>query len=723
MSSKKIVIFPYMLARVGGLPFSVLVDFRLEEGMDFDIQFSKFQLQLQNLSHSEVLLKGALQTSDSFFERIIRYQNKTITDFRKKENQTQRSVFQYLARTVGKTSPFSTLTTLSPFHLKGQTFKNIPSNLPKSNVRFNNQLVLELKKWIFNETEVLQFLELFINPTLNKEANDFVFFTEKNEEKIQRIEINQVIEIIIDNLITPINFNQLINQLIEIIDADKNELSAYVLQLIELGLIEVIFPNLIELENPFDSFHQFINDLPEFKQQDVLLSLLSFLKKKKLEFKNSKAQQRLIIKKQIIKALRQFGLEEIPLKYLFYEDVGKTLDYELEVNHISPILAIADGLADMVAPLMYDSMLSKVISFFEKTKLKSIRINLLEFVEQFFKQDFPENERYKKEIEEIRFFWKNELKNLMQLDDKGNLNFLSKDLLKIHQKVLEKFPFVKNKNTDFYSGHFQFFKEKEIQKAVINGMTSGHGKLYGRFSHFFPDNFIQDLRAWNKSEPDEIWVQNSDATVFNANNQDCFFDKKIGTTKEDISLGKLEIEWKEGGVVLYHKLMKKEIRIFDTGIVEPNQRSEMFQILKLFGVPHTSFSVFCNLVNELLQNSSTSQKYPRITIDNQLVIQRKSQILSQIDLPNQLSYADIMHWKNKYFNSDLLFLKILNQASSKPQLIDFQSPLSVLVLKKIINSKPEAIQFVEMLPSEKDLIEINEENFCTEFILQWKKEK
>jgi len=170
-------------------------------------------------------------------------------------------------------------------------------------------------------------------------------------------------------------------------------------------------------------------------------------------------------------------------------------------------------------------------------------------------------------------------------------------------------------------------------------------------------------------------------------------------------------------------LEKKQVRIFDVGIVEPGQRSKMYQVLKIFGLPHISFSIFCNLVNELLNQPEHFQKMPRITIDNRLVIQRKSQIISKEYLPQQIEYEKIILWKNKYFDTDLLYLKTLNQKISKPQLIDFKSPLSVLVFNKILNSKPNAIRFTEMLPSEKDLIKMDDEKFCSEFVFQWKKEK
>jgi len=709
-----------MLARVGGLPFSILEEFRIDEEKDFHEQFFQFQNQLQELSHSEVLLKGAIQTSDSFFENILRYQNKQTTNFRKKENQTQRSLFQYLTRTVGKTSPFSTLTTLSTFNLENNVFKNIQNDDSISNVKYNHQLILELKNWIFKSTDFLLHLEVQLNPTLRKIGNEFVFYTERNGEKIQKFEVDQVIEVIFSYLKNPSNLNELVNYLLEQIDANREGIINYLYQIEFLGLIEYSFPNLIENENPMASFCTFVKTFPKFEQQDFVYGFLSFLENKKIEFKYANAVDRLFIKREIIIALKEIGLEDVPIKYLFYEDVAKTNNFELNANLVLPFLEIADVLVEIFTPLVYDQMRSQVISFFEKNKIKENKISVLDFFEIFSQQEYSESEIYKSRIDEIRNFWKAELNTLIELDKNGNVNLSSKELLKIHQKVLENFSFVKKEKSNFHSGHFQFFKRKESLIAVVNGIAPGHGKLFGRFSYFFPKKFMVDIKDWNIPNEDEIWLQNKDSTVFNANTQDCFFHKIIGNEKEDVNLKNLEIEWKEGELTLIDSKLNKRIRVFDIGIVAPNERSIMYQFLKIFGAPHVSFSVFTEMVNQLLDEDKAIQKVPRITIDDQLVIQRKGQLISSENLPSLINYQDLYQWKNQNFHTNILFVKTLNENFSKPHLIDFKSPLSILNFKKILNSKPQAILFSEMLPSENDLIKIGEKKYCTEFVLQWK---
>jgi len=51
-----------MLARVSGLPFSILNDFNLNEEEDYEVQIKEFQKKLQELSHSQILLNGANPT-------------------------------------------------------------------------------------------------------------------------------------------------------------------------------------------------------------------------------------------------------------------------------------------------------------------------------------------------------------------------------------------------------------------------------------------------------------------------------------------------------------------------------------------------------------------------------------------------------------------------------------------------------------------------------------
>ena len=726
MSSNKLKIFPYQLARVSGLPFSILNDFRLGENEDFEKQLKEFQIKLQELSHSQVLLKGALQTSDSFFENIIRYQKKPISTFRKKEFQTQRSLFQYLARTVAKTSPFSTLTTLTPMQLEGNIFKNIPLKVVANHVQFNHQLFVEIKHWILENSEVIQFLNVKINASLKWVNEDLIFYIHQNqEEKVQRIENDESIALILNQLKSPIPFRQLLNNLSELIEAEELELKNYLMQLFAIGLLEFEIPVFIHTENREGQWLEWIKTLPEFRDQKEIITLFLFLKNSKSKLQSAEAKERLLLKKEITKKLRDFGIDDVLSKYLFYENVGTEFSISLDKEEVEPILNLTSELAKLAMPFCLDLMSSKMISFFEKKKKKKIRINLLEFFEQFFQQDIDEIENDKNQLNDYYHFWKKEINDLIQLDETGNINFYISDLMKIDEKMRERFslkPFDENKE-QLLSGHFQFFYEKEKLKAVVNGIAPGNGKLFGRFSYFFPKEFNQALRNWNQTDEKESWIQNNDSTVFNANSHEDFFSEKI----ENRWFKHLEIEWNDGAFSLWNAERNQSVKIFDTGIVAPNQRSKMFQLLKVFGVPHISFSFLRKIVNELLNEKEFYQNLPIITIDNQLVIQRKGQIFSTNYLPNpsQLDsekefYDKLLAWRKMYLNSDFQFIKILHEPSVKPQLIDFKSPLSLLVFRKILNQKPKAILLEEMLPSEEN---IKEEKFCKEIVIQWKKEK
>ena len=151
-------------------------------------------------------------------------------------------------------------------------------------------------------------------------------------------------------------------------------------------------------------------------------------------------------------------------------------------------------------------------------------------------------------------------------------------------------------------------------------------------------------------------------------------------------------------------------------------------MLKIFGAPFISFSVINEIVNELLQNDLEVIEIPRITIDDKLVVQRKGKIIPDKYLYNKnrkeskLEFIKkINEWRKDHQIPDLTFIKTIRK--NKPQLIDFNSPLSVLVFDKILNSKPEAIIFSEMLPKKNDLLINNGAPYCTEFVFQWKKEK
>ena len=728
-----------MLARVGGLPFSMLEEFRIKEEEDYHEAMLMFQKKLQDLSQSEVLLKGVVQTSESFFERIIKFQNKPITSFRKKEFQTQRSLFQYFSRTIGKTSPFSTLTTLSPFHLEDKVFKNISTDFLKSKLQYNNQLFFEIKNWVLAQTEIHPFLNLVANPTIQQLDNDLLFLKNKLDgEPFNKIETNEVIAIILEKVNSTLSFQELVNELKEVIEAEESDIVNYLFQLIDLGLLNFVFPNLKGNSNRVGDWLRWVKSFPKFDGQDKLIHLFTFLKNSKFAFQNGNSRERIKIKTFIIKTLSDLGFEEIPIKYLFYEDVGKECKITVREEKVESILLITHQLVELIEPLMYDKMLSKVYSFFENKENKIKRIGLLDFYEQFSQQDISESEFYQNQINKRRVFWKKELKKIVQLDEKDNVNLLLQELNTIHDKMR-----IQNLDNQLstrrihsLSGHFQFFEENNLTKGVLNGISPGYGKLFGRFTSFFPTTTLQDFKKWNKEESEnEIWIQNDDASIYNANSDQPFFQKKISIRNSDssfteaVSLENIELRWdaKLKEIELWEKQLDKRIKVFDTGVVSPSQRSLLFQILKIFGAPFVSISILTELVNELLEKDVAVKDIPRITIDKQLVIQRKGSIIPKESFykKGKKEYREdffqgINEWRKLFSIPEITYIKHIDSTNHKPQLIDFKSPLSVLVFEKILNSGSDAILFNEMLPTENQLEEIEGEKYCTEFVLQWK---
>ena len=231
------------------------------------------------------------------------------------------------------------------------------------------------------------------------------------------------------------------------------------------------------------------------------------------------------------------------------------------------------------------------------------------------------------------------------------------------------------------------------------------------------------MKKWNTNSKNEIWIQNDDSTVFNANIAKTFFSKKI----ENKDFKNLEIEWKNKTLSLWNVKENRPVRVFDTGIISPQQRSKMFQLLKVFGASHVSFSFLCKIVNELFTDLEWYRQLPRITIDNHLVIQRSMKYLSAGYFPNLSTsyskkefYEILQFWRKQTLKSDIVFIKLPYRPHSKPQLIDFKSPLSMQSFQKILNSKPKAILFEEMLPNKGNILD---SEFCNEIVIQWKKER
>lgn len=218
----------------------------------FDDELRSARKTLRNLAADENLQKGLLLSSQSLLHSIEEYIHNDGQTPTKKEYKTEEGLIKYISRMYAKTSPFSTFTNLVMGRLSTST--NNHSNLihsekntePKviSHIRLNNFLYQYLRGLLTKNPNVYHNFLLRPNPTIQKYEDHYRFLTNSNNiEAFQRIPANPVMEVFLvlcSNHKEGLRYHDLVQTIIEneYIDASKEDIGAFVDQLIDYGFLE-----------------------------------------------------------------------------------------------------------------------------------------------------------------------------------------------------------------------------------------------------------------------------------------------------------------------------------------------------------------------------------------------------------------------------------------------------------------------------------------------------
>lgn len=328
-----------------------------------------------------------------------------------------------------------------------------------------------------------------------------------------------------------------------------------------------------------------------------------------------------------------------------------------------------------------------------------------------------------------------------------------------------------NEDNNFFGSFIQFFqnegnKGKDHFMAVANGTFSGYGKMLSRFMHIFDDEVTEELRRWNvglKAE-DEIYVEDCDASYFNANLHPPLMPFEIWMpgghnslpSDKQLPITDFEITYEEGKKELHliHKPSSKRAYVFDLGFQGQMGRSQLFQLLEkftgaayYFTQPVTSVATTVyrkqNKPEETEEGKPVILKSPRVVLENKVILQRKTWLFP-VELvperePNETdaSYFNrVATWRHEndlpsevfvFINPDRMGggnvphekMKRLTRDDYKPQYINFDNPVLVLLFEKMMVKVPQTVKIQEMRPGSAELLQVDDKRYVTEFMVQW----
>jgi len=446
------------------------------------------------------------------------------------------------------------------------------------------------------------------------------------------------------------------------------------------------------------------------------------------------------------------------IKNIIYEDSKINLEITINKDLLYEFIYKLDKFINVFSFLcsVYHIDQDDVLSFYKKMSIVGSDVEFLEFYEFYYK-----NKNVEFEPEKIARKSLPNKKNILQMQlyevikggiipDSNEIHFGEEKLVEIESYFKKE---KKNKNIS-YTAFIQFYEVKDnnnksILMGVVNHIAQGNGKYYSRFLSLIDAKITKKIEDWNILKmQDQIYCENNDASAFNANIHPSLFPFEIIAPNsnysrlpfdQQININDVSIKYNiiEDSLDLYYKKDKK-ISFFDLGFETASNRSSSFQLMCSFG-NNNYFNVrfFTKIIDSISQKIYTDNVVgkviflPRIIYSETIVLQRKRWYVP-VDLIKKICFSknevDFFTQFQKFkIHLDLpveVFIsehsnKEVNNKENKPQYINFLSPVSVKLARKLINVFEHGILFEEMHPNSEQLINTNIGKYAAEYVVQW----
>ncbi|MEQ1746972.1 MAG: hypothetical protein ABMA02_16185, partial [Saprospiraceae bacterium] len=252
---------------------------------------------------------------------------------------------------------------------------------------------------------------------------------------------------------------------------------------------------------------------------------------------------------------------------------------------------------------------------------------------------------------------------------------------------------------------FQVFPKNDQWHAVVNALYPSGGKMFARWLHLFP----QAASTW-LNEPGRA-IPFPWQGFFNANYQPATAVStlavpggrvRVCTGGREYLLGNVEVAQVHGSLVLRDRATGQPLTLTDLGLEAPDTRPPVMHLLWLLGVPYVS-------VEALLPEDGGWQEL------NTGIWQRPRQGNNNVVMARAAWAVEQEHW-GEWLDADkpeaVFFQKmhtalgnlgvprhlLANLAGQQAQYFDRDSPLSMLLFKKMLRQGTGILRLTEFLP-------------------------
>ena len=755
-------LFPYVLIRQSTLPLDLVSALGTKENTPEETLFNEILHQniaaLKSFSDNPVLQNGLLYSSHSLLERLPSFRDKPSVLFRKKEWQTARTLAQYLTRIAAKTSPFAGFTAIGV----AGTGNNPPTGIDPEHTsayQYNHLLFSWLKELFLAYPPLYHLLDVRINQMVLTSEEDYMFLlNSRNVESVQYLEKQPLVNWIITLLQKgSLRYDLLVGEIAVATEESTQAIEPYLLQLLSIGLLDFDWELPLASRRFLSLFTKKIKALPEFEKKEFITGVLDFLQKtittypllpspmeKKLLLQ-SVSRQLLVLKKELFPEDNPAPQDKgffgrfLPLDYPFsdeqviYEDKYLPFAGQLSQDQLTHFTKRFDLVFNLVKTYVYNDSSSLIKDTFSQGSASGKPVPLLLFYEKYY--------QIHKSREETSPAG-NTLVQWVKKNISGNAREVSLPLEAFRVSDREN-----NKQTvENYGALIQPFEDHGHPCAVVNATFRGNGRMWGRYLDHLPPVILKAVRDKKELQQNDcLLAEISDASCMNANLHPPILPYQIVIAmgesdfppEQQLALKDLVIDLNpdEKTVFLMHKPTGKRVVPFDMGLEAPANRSPMYRMLLEFSPVFPSHRFFNQAVNAVFseKDSQGIRHLPRIHMDNQLILQRRSWQIPLDRIPLQPAgyslyqyYCLLRDWQRSLSLPNLVFYTLIPAPVSdeaprdqfKPQFLDFSSPVLVDLFQRQIK-KGHGVKIEEMLPMPEQLKEHKDGVFCQEWVIEW----
>jgi hypothetical protein len=651
-----------------------------EETRRQEILFGEVLLEnyraLQTLAGNETLQRALLFASHDLLRNLPDFAQKEPGWLDKKDRQTARSLYKYLTRALFKTSPLSRFTTLQYRDLLSDPENDWPDALDEKVLTTPNVALLPaIYEVLIHEPAFFQSLRLSLNPCIvQQDAPLLWLYFDGEHEAFQEMQTDPVIELVVEKMLEnerEAPYKTMLSWLQAAVDADENALQNLIFKLVDYGLLEWQWPERGLSPGWCGALYQYVGFLPSSPLLTETAYLMQFLRTTARILPFQDPETAMASQEAALEAVQGFmeknGGEMPPItpSQLFFEDVAQEYPWTLPEGTVEQLC----------------SELAKQWSARNIGALSKFRMRLTAFAQH-------------------------ELAAGKTMDF---LAFSRAFLLWKASNVADDFsaqPAAPAKT----GALIQVFKENGEYRAVVNALYPGGGKMFARWLPLFPASVSDRLREWHNRAgatgghfPWQGWS--------NANFQPAGWSDLVVLTPDGragggrrVPLGQLRVRLNAGGCPeLFDPADNIPLYFNDLGLEAPETRPPVMQVLWHLGVPPVGLEALWPA--DLWTNIGPGVRYRRRYESGSLVLARAAWELSDdvwrglfLDGVTPAQKAQSAVRRLTAWGLPRRFFAQFKAKRERPQYYDLAIPLSVLMLKKNLESGEGPLFLSEMLP-------------------------